>query len=344
MSAFGDEEYYKLLELMLISTKVYSEVNDTTDFLLFTSSEFEPRVKLLLKRLELPVQTVVLDTVKTAHDAASCKMRIFEYANVNLYSKLLFLDIDIIVQGNLLDLFDLCKEDKLYAVNQATLGSHPGLGSTLFDLSITDRSTPAINTGVMLFNNSPLMKKLFADVNMHMAEFKEKGKELPPCYEQPFVNLHAITTNLHDLGALIPFIKLCQLDPVSPLENKQILINHFFDNLRGSSKSKRMSDYFTTLLNNYRNLAPISGTPSSLALMLVNKKYVWGSGSIMFGQEGVLRTTWTNGRYEVLSTTGNLVKASWAGFHHIIIFNDQFTLYTYIRLNDGFIGNGTLNT
>ena len=187
MSAFGTEEYYKLLELTLMSIKAFSDANEGTDFLVFTSTEFEPRIHELNERLGLPLKTTVINTIKTPHDAAACKMRIFEYADVDQYSKFLFIDIDIIVQGSLSALFDLCLEDKLYTVNQAYIGQQPGLGSTLFDPKTTNMGTSAINTGVMLFNNCPQIKKLFADINTHMAEFKQSGKELPPCYEQPFV-------------------------------------------------------------------------------------------------------------------------------------------------------------
>jgi hypothetical protein len=336
MSAFGTEEYYKLLELTLISTKIFSDANEGTDFLVFTSSEFEPRIQELNKRLGLPLKTTVIDTINTPHDAAACKMRIFEYADVDQYSKFLFIDIDIIVQGSLSNLFDLCVQDKLYAVNQATVGSHPGLGSTLFDFSTDNRAAPAINTGTMLFNNSLPIKKLFADINLHMAEFKQSGKEMPPCYEQPFVNFHAIRATIHDLDTLTPLVKLCQMDPVSPLVNKQVVINHFFDNVKGSTKSKRMADYFVSLLKYHKSISLVSKSSDSL---LNGKQYAWGAGSIMFDVNNILKTTWVKGRYDIIGS--NVAVASWAGYDHFIIFNSNLTRYTYIRLNDGFIGNGS---
>ena len=336
MSAFGTEEYYKLLELTLISIKAFSDASEGTDFLVFTSSEFEPRIHELNERLGLPLKTTVVNTIKTPHDAAACKMRIFEYADVDQYSKFLFIDIDIIVQGSLSNLFDLCVQDKLYTVNQATVGSHPGLGSTLFDFSTDNRAAPAINTGTMLFNNCPPIKKLFADINTHMAEFKESGKELPPCYEQPFVNFHAIRATIHDLDTLTPLIKLCQMDPVSPLVNKQVVINHFFDNVKGSTKSKRMTDYFVSLLRYHKSISLVSKSSDNL---LKGKQYVWGSGSIMFDVNNRLITTWVNGNYDIIGS--NVAVASWAGYDHFIIFNSNLSKYTYIRLNDGFIGNGS---
>ena len=63
MSAFSAEECYILLELTLISTKIFSDINDTTDFLLFTSSEFEPHVRQLAESINIPLQIVFIDII-----------------------------------------------------------------------------------------------------------------------------------------------------------------------------------------------------------------------------------------------------------------------------------------
>jgi len=334
MCAFGTEEYYKLLELNLISIKLFSKTD--ADFLVFTCKEFEERLKVLVAILELPLQIIIVDS-KTPHEASSYKLQIFDYEKINDYSKLLYLDIDILVQGNLMKFFDLCKDDKLYAAIQGTIGSHHGLGASLFDFSKIDRNMPAINAGVLLFNNSPIIKTLFTTVNKHMSDMKRSNTDLPVCYEQPFVNYHAVSA-----GLFVPILDHIHLThntwpgheiPISPL-NSKILMNHFIGTPLNRTKITQEGYHMTHLLNSYKNIVKSNPVDASI---LYHKQYTWGVGQIAFELNGLLITTWSRtGTYEILNS--HVVKASWSGFEHILLFNSDYTGFISIRISDINIG------
>lgn len=184
MCAFGTEEYYKLLELTLISIRLFSNYTGV-DFLIFVSKEFEEKVTKLSENLQIPLKIIVINNINNGHDASSHKLHIFNYIDDKIYFKILYIDIDIIVQGNLLQLFDLSIEDKLYAVREGKI-NEVWFGKNFFNFSKINSETPAFNAGILLFHNSKLMRTLFNNVNKHINEIKLSGSILPSCYEQPF--------------------------------------------------------------------------------------------------------------------------------------------------------------
>lgn len=62
---------------------------------------------------------------------------------------------------------------------------------------------------------------------------------------------------------------------------------------------------------------------------ILEKYYKWGTASIFFDKNGILTTPWAMGSYEWLDHT--TVKASWAGFNHILTFNNTFTEFNSLR-------------
>jgi lipopolysaccharide biosynthesis glycosyltransferase len=346
MCAFGTEEYYKLLELTLISIKLFSKTVGA-DFLVFTCKEFEERLKALVATLELPLEILIVDA-KTPHEASSYKLHIFNYEKINDYSKLLYVDIDILVQGDLMQIFDLCKDDKLYAATQDTIGSHDGLGATFFDFSKIDRNTPAINAGVLLFKNSPVIRLLFTTINKHISDMKQLNINLPACYEQPFVNYHAVSAGLFE--PILDYIHLTYNTwpgheiPISPLKSS-VLINHFIGAIpigkdKWQSKLIQEGYHMTHLLDSYKDIVKSNSMNASI---LYRKQYTWGAGRIVFELNGLLITTWSRtGTYEVLNS--HVVKASWSGFEHILIFNNTYTQFISIRISDSMINLHKIDT
>jgi len=114
VSIFYDVKYLELFELFIISIKLFSNIN-TIDFLVLTNSEFAPKILQLSKSLDIPIQLKYLDC-QTPLDGASARLHVFEYENIDKYTKILYLDVDILIQNNLTDLFECEIDDKLYAV------------------------------------------------------------------------------------------------------------------------------------------------------------------------------------------------------------------------------------
>lgn len=66
--------------------------------------------------------------------------------------------------------------------------------------------------------------------------------------------------------------------------------------------------------------------------ILVGKSYTWDKTSIQFHRGTKLATPWVMGTYIFLDS--HKVKAVWAGFTHILTFNENYTQFTSVRESD----------
>jgi len=66
---------------------------------------------------------------------------------------------------------------------------------------------------------------------------------------------------------------------------------------------------------------------------IIGKSYTWEKAYIQFHTGTMLATPWVRGSYTFLDTYN--VKAVWAGYIHILTFNETYTQFTSIRESDG---------
>ena len=92
---FYNADYFKLLELLLLSMRMYSST-DTFDLVILTSPEFESRLNELSSRIGLKV-TAMCVSLTTIFEAACARLRIFDYKDISKYDTILYLDTDIII-------------------------------------------------------------------------------------------------------------------------------------------------------------------------------------------------------------------------------------------------------
>lgn len=123
-------DYIMLLELSLKSL-IVNNLNKSFDVLIITD---EYTLKLLnavdcLKEFNWHYHLIPLP--RDGIEASMAKLKIFSYEKINEYSKILFLDADIICRGNFLDVFSTSTNGKLEAVHspivKKDLPSFPGL-------------------------------------------------------------------------------------------------------------------------------------------------------------------------------------------------------------------------
>ena len=164
-----------MLFLLLESIQLYSLLNDgNTEILIYTSTKYMNLIKLC----PFPIVTQLTkfeinDNYKTVEKACKARLDLFNLQSVQKYSKILYLDTDIIVKGDLKIIFDLCQKDKLYVLEEGSIDSDTDFwGKTLFqnagDLELyTNKS--AFTSGILLFNNSVKMKEL-----LHKIKFLEE--------------------------------------------------------------------------------------------------------------------------------------------------------------------------
>ena len=320
---FYNKDYFKLLDLLLKSLKMYSPEN--FDFLVITQKEFEPLVKEIGRTLDLDLKTFCLD-FSTIFQAACARLYIFDYPELPGYEKLLYLDTDILIKGSLDPIFDLLNgaKDVLYAIESGTIES-PSFGSQFFNFNQIDKSLTGINSGTLLFFNSQIMNSLFQRIREHLVSFTQSGQKPPYCLDQPFINFHAIKDNLYDNKALNPFVSLFEGNDTVDNYTTSSICHFSFPIGNFAHKYNRMCDFLDKTLN--------KDTNSRTIYEIIGQKYSWNQGYIKFivNYKGLykLETTWGEGSFLVLNPS--TICAYWNNCYHVLKFNEQFTEYISIR-------------
>jgi hypothetical protein len=197
MCVFHQESYINLLKLLVTSISEKAHVDlATTDILVITSPGFHPLIQKELASINLPIQYHILD-LHTLMEASCCKLKIFQYHNIDKYDKILYLDTDVLINSDVNVLFNIdISPDKVYALEEGIIG-HEFWGGQFFDFSVNNPHTPAYSAGVLYFRNSPAMKELFTAANTHIASHMQNNSA-PVCLDQPFLLYHSFTQQKYD--------------------------------------------------------------------------------------------------------------------------------------------------
>jgi hypothetical protein len=207
---FNNPNYISMLFLLLESIQLYGQLNnDSVEILIYTSTQFMKIIKLC----SYPIVTKLTkfeinDNYKTVEKACKSRLDLFDLLVPTKYNyqKILYLDTDIIVKGNLNLLFDLCTEDKLYVLEEGSIDSDTNFwGKSLFisagDLELYTNKT-AFTSGILLFNNCEKIKSLFSCINQDLNKRPFKFY----CQDQPYIVYNAFKYDLYDNQTLKPFV------------------------------------------------------------------------------------------------------------------------------------------
>jgi len=327
LGVFFNKEYLELLKIFLISVKLYSKT-DEIDFLIMTSEDFAEDVQKLSEEIGIPL-LMKFFSFNSVHEASCARLHIFEYENALFYEKIMYLDTDITVQGNLMNIFNEPIEDKIYGMKEGTI-EHEIHGGWWFDFAEIDKDTVAMNGGILLFNASESMKSIFDNINTHINEIKESGKPMPNCADQPFVNYHFIKANKYDNKLMEKHGLIYCIDPPPPPSAPtDIVLCHFVWPI-GNAQHKlgRMRPHLTHVLKHHSQIF----TKEFMEPDFIGKGYIWNSGFIRFEQNALLVTKWANGTYKWADAYS--MYAIWAGITHFLRFNDDYSEFISIRLGD----------
>uniref|UniRef100_A0A6C0DJ37 Glycosyltransferase 2-like domain-containing protein n=1 Tax=viral metagenome TaxID=1070528 RepID=A0A6C0DJ37_9ZZZZ len=336
LGVFFNKDYIELLRIFLITTKLYSNL-DSIDFLVITSEDFVSDINNLSTTIGIPLRTMTLDVSRLV-GGAFARLYIFEYENIMAYDKILYLDTDIIIQGDLMNIFNETIEDKIYGLKEGTI-EHEIHGGWWFDFSTIDKNTIGINSGILLFKPTDTMKSLFRETLDHVNISKQT--KMPQCADQPFVNYHFIKASKYDIQLIDKHCLIYCIDPPPPPSAPtSVVVCHFVWPI-GNAKHKmgRIKPHVSHILKHYKE---ISGNREFIQPKIVGHTYLWGPiGYIKFHPGNFLETRWGNGTYTFLSE--DCVMASWSIFDHFLKFNSDYTKYESVRLGDIEYGTGTLS-
>ena len=316
---FYNRDYCRLARILLTSMRLYSGMK-AFDILVMTTEEFRKEFEALAKELRICILIHTLP-LKTTFEAACARLKIFEWPHIEAYKTILYLDTDIVVKGDLEPLFQIPKEDKIYAIQSGTIASK-SFGGQFFK-GWVDFSKTGFNSGTLLFPNSALMRALFENTWTHAMEH---AADPPACMDQPFLNYQAIKEDIYDNTALNPFVSLYEDNDIVTNEATSVLSHFSYPIGNSNHKFQRMSAYFLQKLS--RRDSDRMVLPS-----IVGKTYLWDTGYIAFTGAAGLETKWGKGVYEVLGT--GRVKASWNGYEHYLTFSNEGDDYVSVRTKPG---------
>jgi len=214
LCVFFNKDYIKLLKLLLSSILSKGSLNlNNTNILILTDDTFIDDINVALEELNLNQKYFILSNINSVFKASASKVKIFDYEQINLYDKILYLDTDIIINDDINKIFNLdIKNDILYTKQEGWINSD-WWGNFLFDFNDKekniDKDSPAFNGGLLFFKNSLIIKNLFNDINNHMIKDTNNFEiNIPACLEQPYIVYHAFIGNIFDNQLLNDYITL----------------------------------------------------------------------------------------------------------------------------------------
>lgn len=317
-SVFCNKDYFRLAKLLTTSIQRFSaQKKDSFDILIQTSPDFYREVRALA----VPNLLVHYIPLTTVFQAACARLRIFDYEGIGQYTKILYLDTDIIVKKEIRPLFDLSLNNVLYALESGTIAS-PSFGCQLFDFASCSKETTGFNSGTLLFNNCAPVRDLFTRIRAHAESYT--GPQ-PYCMDQPFINYHAIKDGLYDNQLLKPHISLYE-DKEIPTNVDTSTVCHFSYPIGNAGhKYNRMSVFFNELMTK------VEKVPIPEYIHVEGATYSWGKhGWIKFCANGRLETTWGVGVYYAVGP--NRVRADWHNHFHVLQFTPTFDSCTSVRI------------
>jgi hypothetical protein len=319
---FYNRDYFKLLNLLLISMKIYSPM-DSFDLLIITSRDFEQDVHELSTKLNLRIQIMTCNFT-TIFQAACARLHIFDYSNLQGYEKLLYIDTDILIKEDLGRIFNLEIRDLLYGIESGTIESK-NFGGEFFNFNSINKNLTGINSGTLLFKNSQIMRDLFLRIRTHIENFTSANLTPPYCLDQPFINYHAIKDSLYDNNLLNSYVSLYEGNDTVDNYTTSCICHFSFPIGNFGHKFYRMQEFLDKTLN--RMIC------STTTLDILGKQFTWGKGYIKFYIDingfGKLDTLWGKGGYKNLNQ--DMIFATWNNCNHVLKLNSDATEYTSIR-------------
>ena len=263
---FNQNEYVDMLFMLLESIFIYGQLDDRTEILVYTSTQFMNRIKqshLFNEKIKFELN----DTYNSIDSACKARLDLFSLGSIGNYKKVLYLDTDIIINGDINQIFDACTLDVLYALEEGTIDYHLNYwGKSLFGSEINNYSDKtAFSSGILLFNNCESIKNLFSKINEDIINRPNNFD----CCDQPYVVYNAFKYNLYNNKVMKSFAINNCLDPsVNKViyhfpggpgihENKLVNMNKFLYSVKELTitiniyKTKQyINEYLTPIIKN----------------------------------------------------------------------------------------------
>lgn len=191
---FNQDKYVEMSLLLLESILLHGCLQDNTDILIYTSTEFMNMIKndnLFSEKIKFEIN----DTYDTIDKACKSRYDIFNFSCIDNYDKILYLDTDILIRDDINKVFDICNEELLYVVEEGNIDSDTMYwGKNLFEEEVNDyEDKSAFNSGILLFKNCQAIKELFYVVQKSFIDRQDKNTVV---FDQPYIIYYAFKHNI----------------------------------------------------------------------------------------------------------------------------------------------------
>ena len=190
--------------LLLESILNYGNLDSDTTILIYTSTPFMVRIKQSCYFNKINMTFEINDTYNDIDKSCKARLDLFNFSSIKTYNKILYLDTDILVKDDINIVFDICKEDILYVLEEGEIDSNTDFwGKTLFGNEINNyKDKTAFTSGILLFNNCEKIKHLFNKINENIIQMPYKFS----CYDQPYIVYNAFKYKLYNNKILKSFV------------------------------------------------------------------------------------------------------------------------------------------
>jgi len=200
---FNQEQYVDMFFILLESIFIYGNLNNT-DILVYTSTPFMNKIQKSELMNDL-IKFVINDTYDNIKKSCMARTDIFDLP-ISTYEKILYLDTDILIKDDIQKIFDVCKEDILYVLEEGIIQreGESYWGNTLFndDEMQLHKDKSAFTSGILLFNNCEKIKAFFK----HTKQFIIDTNIDFVCMDQPYIIYNAFKHNIYDNQVLKNFV------------------------------------------------------------------------------------------------------------------------------------------
>jgi len=242
----------KFLDLYFLLLESYFLSNPTsiTHFVIYTSTPFMEIIKQ--SRFFNPDTFVFItnDTLHTVDAVCKARLDIFDFPITQSYEKILYLDTDVLIKGDINIIFNICTDDTIYAIQEGSIDhEYDFWGSNLFvmrnDLDKYDNKT-AFSSGVMVFKNCDKIRDLFQNIKQDILETNIQYC----CCDQPYIVYNAFKYNLYNNTVLNSYAvnndnniysgKIIHHFPgyVGIADHKLIKMNNFLNNIKDAIQTE----------------------------------------------------------------------------------------------------------
>jgi hypothetical protein len=227
--------------LLLESIFIYGNLNDKTNILIYTTDQY----KNILKQSHLINDKILFEINNTYINVDSaCKARldIFNFQFIKNYKKILYLDVDIIIKGDINKVFDIINDDIIYVLEEGNIDSDSDYwGKTLFNDEVNNyEDKTAFTSGILLFNNCEKIKNIFTIIK------KDIITRVHAFHDQPYIVYNFFKYNLYNNKIL----KKYAINNDHNIYSDKVI--HHFPGGPGSYQHKIV--YMNTFLNNIKDI------------------------------------------------------------------------------------------